>query len=211
MCELRRRLEGERGASLLEVSITTAILGLVMAVFFSVVVSLQSAVGTEEGRIRRTDEARLALAQLDREIRSGNVLYDPATENDPAGDIVPGMALRVYTQADAPNRDPGNQCSQWRITEGTLQTRRWATTDPEGSVTDWWTVAHDVANRSVTPAVDAFSLDGTPAYKDRMMNITLVVDRDDDAAPPERYQLSITGRNTQYGYPANVCEEVPPA
>ena len=28
---------------------------------------------------------------------------------------------------------------------------------------------------------------------------------------PERYQLSITGRNTQYGYPANVCQTVPPA
>ena len=107
MSEQRRWLEGERGASLLEVTTTTAILGLVLAIFFSVAVSLQTAVGREEGRVRRTDEARLALAQLDREIRSGNVLYDPATEKKTASTRPRMAVVRVTSRSEAP-RSPSS-------------------------------------------------------------------------------------------------------
>jgi hypothetical protein len=199
----------ERGASLIETSFTLLLLGVVMAVFSSLVASVQTAAGREEARVGRNDEAQLALSQLDREIRSGNVLYDPADEIDEHGNVVSGMALRVYTQADAPNRNPGNQCAQWRITDDdTLQTRRWAITNPDSTVTDWWTVATDIVNRSTTPAVPAFSLDANTQYL-RVMNITLVVDRPDDAAAPQSFQLSITGRNTQNGFPEDVCDDVP--
>src|SRR5258708_8346460 len=112
-----------------------------MGMFMTVTGAIQTTAGRQEGRVRRNDEARLALAQLDREIRSGNVLYDPMTESNVSGDIVPGMSLRVYTQADAPNRNPGNQCSQWRITNGTIQTPRWATADPSGTLPTWRTGA----------------------------------------------------------------------
>jgi len=198
----------ERGASVIEVVATLAILGVVMAIFMTVVGSLQTAAARQDGRVRRNDEARLALAQLDREIRSGNVLYDPSTELDPSGDIVPSMALRIYTQADAPRR--GFKCSQWRITNDTIQTRRWsAEGEDEGEATEWWTVATGIVNRSVSPQVPAFTLDDTAAYGGRIMKITLVVDRDDDAGDPMTFDLSLTGRNTQYGYPSDVCEDAP--
>ena len=204
---LRRTVAlGERGATLIEVSFTLLILGLVMAVFMTVVASLQTATARQDGRVRRNDEARLALAQLDREIRSGNVLYDPSVEVDPDGDIVPSMSLRIYTQADAPRR--GFMCAQWRITDDKLQTRRWST-EPGSESTAWWTVATGIVNRSVTPQVPAFSLDSAAAYGGRIMKIVLVVDRADDAGQPMTFDLSITGRNTQYGYPSDVCEDVP--
>jgi hypothetical protein len=198
----------ERGASVVEVVATLAILGVVMAVFMTVVGSLQTAAARQDGRVRRNDEARLALAQLDREIRSGNVLYDPSVEVDASGDIVPNMSLRIYTQADAPRR--GFKCSQWRVTNDTIQTRRWsAEGDDAGEATEWWTVATGIVNRSVSPEVPAFTLDDTAAYGGRIMKITLVVDRADDAGQPMTFDLSLTGRNTQYGYPSDVCEDVP--
>lgn len=207
---LHRARDDEGGLSLIEVSFTMLLLGVVMAVFGSMTASLQTASSREEGRVRRNDEARLALSQLDREIRSGNVLYDPATEMaDPAGDIVPGMTLRIFTQADAPNRNPGSQCSQWRITGDTLQTRRWAPHDPDTTVTTWWTIAQNVVNRSVSPAVPAFTLDSTSSYADRVVNIVILVDRDDDLADAQRMELSLTGRNTQNPYSSGICTPIP--
>jgi prepilin-type N-terminal cleavage/methylation domain-containing protein len=71
------RLEDERGITLVEVLIATAILGIVMLVFTSTLSSMQQAVVAEDVRTRLNDQARLALADLDRQVRSGNLLYDP--------------------------------------------------------------------------------------------------------------------------------------
>jgi hypothetical protein len=200
----------ERGTTLIEIAVTMVLLGVVMMVFLTFVSSMQNATGRQEARVERNDEIRLALAQLDREIRSGNVLYDPAAETNVGGDVVPGMSLRIYTQADAPNRNPGNQCSQWRITNGQLQTRRWASTDPSGTVTAWWTVASNIVNRTVSPQVPAFTRDNTvAAYGNRLLKVRLVVDRSDDQAAPEEVDLSLEGRNTQFSYPYNICSVVP--
>lgn len=215
MRERLRLLRSDRGAtSLIEISITLLLLGVVMSVFMSVVVSLQTASARQEARVARNDDVRLALAQLDREIRSGNVLFDPALESDVAGDVVGGMSLRVYTQADYPNRSPGNQCGQWRITNGTLQTRRWASTLTgvivAGTVTSWWTVASNIVNRTVAPQVTAFTLDTTPSYNNGLIKIRLVVDRNDDAGQPQEADLSITARNTVYGgFTRQLCSTVP--
>ena len=192
---------------MVESIVTMALLGVILAIFFTVLTSIQTAAARQEGRVRRNDEAKLALAQLDREIRSGNVLYDPSTESNVAGDIVPNMSLRIYTQADAPSR--GYQCAQWRVTSNTLQARWWSKDDPAGTVTEWWTVATDVVNRTMSPAVPAFELDDTAAYGGRIMAIRLVVDNADDQGGPMEVAMSITGRNTQYGFPNDVCAVVP--
>jgi hypothetical protein len=192
-----RSIDDERGASMMEIVITVGLLGIVMTVFMSLVASLQTAESRQQARSMRNDEIKLALAHLDREVRSGNVLIDPSAETNVSGDIVPYMALRVYTQADAPNRNPGSQCSQWRITNGTLQNRRWASlhdgTVVPGSATSWWTVANNIVNRTVSPQVPAFTRVGSALVK-----LRFVVDRTDDSARPEQVDLSITARNTQF-------------
>lgn len=185
---------------------TLLVLGVVMGVFMTVVSSLQMATARQQGRVERNDDARLALAQLDREIRSGNVLSDPSLESNVSDDVVPNMSLRIYTQADAPNRNPGNQCAQWRITKGTIQTRRWAKGNFNTTVTPWWTVASNIVNRTVSPPIPAFTRDSTLLYARRMIRIRLVVDRPDDAAKPEEFDMSITGRNTdQKGIAQDIC------
>jgi hypothetical protein len=206
-----RQVRDERGTTLIETSVTMLLLGVVMVMFLSFVTSLQDATATQEARVRRNDDVRLVLSQLDREIRSGNVLYDPVGEDDSEHDIAPSMSLRIYTQADAPNRDPGNQCSQWRITsDGEMQTRRWANPDPNGTVTAWWTVAENVVNRTLEPEVPAFALDTTTdSYGSRLMSVRIVVDRPGDKAGPEESDLSLTGRNTQYAYPTDICSVIP--
>ncbi len=95
------RLEDERGITLVEVLIATAILGIVMLVFTSTLSSMQQAVVAEDVRTRLNDQARLALADLDRQVRSGNLLYDPDDEIgtvDPFDVTAAGFMFRVYTQ-----------------------------------------------------------------------------------------------------------------
>lgn len=206
---MRERLRDEAGTTLAETLITVALIGVVLTMFLVALESMQTGVVRAEGRSARNDEVRLALAQMDREIRSGNVLYDPADEvPDPANDIVPSMSMRIYTQSNAPTRNPGNQCVQWRISGGTLQTRMWAD-DPNPPATPWRTVARDIVNRDLPTPVPAFALDPNPSYYKRIIQITLVVDRADDAAAPQETTLSITGRNTRYEQSDTVCDTLP--
>ena len=88
------------------------------------------------------DQARLGVQQLDRQIRSGNLIYNPAAENDSANGIQPGLSLRVYTQSNSVQR-----CVQWRIYNKLLQTRSWTTTwQVDDIVTAWRTVADHIVN-----------------------------------------------------------------
>ena len=47
--------------------------------------------------------------QIDRQVRSGNVIADPANEGTALSGVEPYYALRVYTQTDGVF-----QCVQWR-------------------------------------------------------------------------------------------------
>jgi type II secretory pathway component PulJ len=204
-----RRPVAERGLTLVELVLTVALLSVVLAVFLSVLVSVQNTVARQERRSRANERVRLAVQQLDREIRSGNVFRDPAAEpNDPAhGQMAGGMGLRVYTQANADTRG-GGRCVQWRIKDGRLQSRDWTVSwRTDGKVTGWRVVADGIVNPSGTPA---FDLDSSSNFGGRILNLTFVVNPgagDSDVV----VQASITGRNTQYGYPVSVCDDIPPS
>src|SRR5205807_1768052 len=120
-----RRMREERGFTLVEMTIALMLMLVVTVIFITVMVSVQGAVAKDQGRSVSNDQARLAVEELDREIRSGNVLYDPSLENDPGNGIYPNMSLRIYTQSNADTRNPGNQCVQWRILNDELQRRSW--------------------------------------------------------------------------------------
>ena len=88
----------------------------------------------------------------DRQIRSGNVLYDPGTENDAANGITPGQSVRIYTQANVAAR--GQRCVQYRIYGGSLQQRSWSTIwRTDASVSPWRIVADNVVNATVSRAM----------------------------------------------------------
>ncbi|MGH2650682.1 MAG: PulJ/GspJ family protein, partial [Actinomycetota bacterium] len=152
--------------TLAEMMVTLMILGIALSIFLSVLASVQRGVVRQEQHSLRNDQARLAIEALDREIRSGNVLYDPASESPPY------YSLRIYTQANAPTRGSA-MCVQWLLEGEKLQTRRWV---PYASTaTVWRTVAEGIVNLTVTPNVQLFTIDPDPYKGGRTVQVTLLV------------------------------------
>ncbi len=200
------RIRGdERGMTLVELLVAMSIMSLVAAVFLSVLSSVQVRVVDQEYLHRNNEQARLAIQQLDREIRSGNVLYDPALES-PAY-----YRLRIYTQTNADTRDPapGYLCVLWEVTPaGVLRTRSWPPGQPE-EATAWRIVAEGIVNRDLSEP--AFSLDPDPNKGGRTIHVELLVNHDleDREFGTSKVEASLTGRNTSYGFPQNVCATLP--
>lgn len=202
----------EAGTSLIEVLVTSVILGIALMIIYQVLGSVQTAVSSELTRSETNDTMRLAVHQIERQVRSGNLFYDPSVDNDPANGIYPGMTLRIYTQADGSVVAYPNRCVQWRIFEETLQHREWSPAwAVDGYVTGWRTVADSVVNDTLSPEVPAFTLDTSDTkYGQRLLQIALVTNASPEQGPPLRVESSITGRNTGYGFPTSVCATLPP-
>ena len=196
--------------TLVEMLIAMSILSVVLLVFTTVLASVQRGVDRQDSLSQTLDQARLSIQQLDRELRSGNVLYDPSLENDPGHGVYPNMSLRIYTQSNADSRNPGNQCVQWRILNDELQRRSWGVDwQNDGSVTEWRNVADNIKNNDA-PTVPAFTLDNSPTFGGRIINITIVANADLATGRNVVIKDAITGRNTEYGYPNNICSAIPP-
>lgn len=215
---LERLRAREEGFTLSELLVAMMVLSLALAMFFTTLASVQRSVAETDIRTRSNTQARLALQTLDHEVRSGNVLYDPATSDDPY------FRFKIYTQANATTRQPspGYTCRLWRITAaGELQTRWWepAQSDPNDSASNWQTVATGIVNRRVddptdpcTGATCAFRIDPDPNKGGRTVNVVLLVNEDlqgDLSSGTVKIQTSLTGRNTSYGFPTAVCATEP--
>jgi type II secretory pathway component PulJ len=200
--------------TLAELLVAMSILMIVIASFLGVLVSVQMNYERQSTRSQSNDQARLAVEQIDREVRSGNVLYDPANENDPANGIYPGMSLRVYTQSNGNVQTPSSVCVQWRILNQQLQRRQWTTNwqdSPSTLVSGWRVIANNIMNQTVTPQVTAFTLDKSQAaYGNRIVKLQIVANNNTSNGGNVEIDSSVTGRNTQFGYPVNVCSSIPP-
>jgi len=201
-------LDGERGITLVELIVAMGILSIVLLVFTSTLAAMQRAVVEEDVRNRLSDEARLALQALDRQVRSGNLLYDPGDEAgsvDPFGVEADGHLFRVYTQVQFGNEESA-RCALWLVDDQRrLLYRYWAPLDEENA-TDWQVVASGVVNRD--EGTDTFSLDPSG----RTLTAVILVNPDLDRHPEatQRFEIALTGRNTSFGYPENVCGDLPP-
>lgn len=204
----QQRWRAEDGITLVEVVVATAILGIVMLVFTSTLSSMQQAVVAEDVRTRLNDQARLALADLDRQVRSGNLLYNPDDEGAVDIDGVPlaagGYMFRVYTQTKYQASDAA-RCALWVVDdEQRLLYRHWPVLDP-GAATDWRVVAEHIVNRET--GTSAFSLDATGRTLTASIQANANIEADPSAT--QVFTASLTGRNTSFGYPSNVCEDLP--
>ena len=207
----------EDGFTLVEMLVAMSIFVVVLVIFLTTFTVVQTAAQREEDKSRNNDQARLAMEELDREIRSGNLLYDPASES------APGLMLRIYTQSNALTRQSldnpsGYVCRLWRI-DGSqqLQTRYWPRGKPQDA-SPWQTIADGIVNALVAGSQPcsatgscAFTLDQDPNTYDRTVDIMLLVNEDYANHPGDtvRIESSITGRNTSYGFPANACSDTP--
>jgi prepilin-type N-terminal cleavage/methylation domain-containing protein len=210
----RLRVHPEGGFTLLEMTVSLLIMGIVTAAVLSVLFTVQRGYERESYRSQSNDQARLAVEEMDRQIRSGNLLYDPALEGSSScpNQICPNMSLRVYTQNNATTHQPGDRCVQWRVNElQQLQVRDWSPSwRDDGIVDPWRIVADHVVNRALSPQVNAFVLDTDPAKGGRAVQITIVTNQSSIGGRNVTIQTEVTGRDTEYGYPNYVCTDVPP-
>ncbi len=208
--DMMRRLRSDEGTTIIEVSSVVAVLGIILAIVLAVLASSQTNLEREISRSESNGEIGLAAQSLDREIRSGQVFYDPAGEEwDPSGtaDIASGMSVRVYTQANAPSRstggaDDGSRCVQWRVTSNQeLQRREWAPNWHDGDyVSGWRTVATGIQNR----------VENTPAFSRPLPNIVDIVLRSNQDASARKgstveVRLSVSGRNSDFQTTDQTC------
>jgi hypothetical protein len=192
--------------TLVELVVAMAILSIVMLVMTTTLSSIQRAVVEEDVRTRLNDQARLAVQSIDRLVRSGNILYDPVDEsgNDPYDPGATGYLFRIYTQAErSENEDP--RCAVWLVNdEQQLMYRTWPVLDPDAA-SDWTVAADGVVNRDI----------GEPAFELNSAGRTIAVEfhvNPDLENRPEATQIveaSLTGRNTSFGYPIQLCSTLP--
>ena len=192
--------------TLVELVVAMAILSIVMLVMTTTLTSIQRAVVEEDVRGRLNDQARLALQSLDRLVRSGNILYDPVDEsgNDPYDATATGYLFRVYTQAEQ-TEDEDPRCALWLVNEEQqLLYRTWPVLDPDAA-SDWRVVADAIVNRDLNQP--AFTLDSAG----RTIAVAFHVNPDlaDRPQATQVVQASLTGRNTSFGYPVQLCATLP--
>lgn len=181
-------LNDEQGVTLVEVAITTILLAAVLAMVFPMVGSGFKVVGGLEDRADSNDQAHLALAQIERDVRSGNVIEQPG----PVGGLA-GMEVRIYTQTSG----VPFKCVQYQVASGRLE-RRTRDPGPENAgtwPTTWRVVAAGLTNSAQAPAVSAFVRSGP---HNETLSIDLVVNRSSAAGAGVRLRSSVTGRNSVY-------------
>lgn len=192
--------------TLVELLVAMAILSIVMLVFTTTLSGIQRAVVEEDLRARLNDQARLAVQSIDRLVRSGNILYDPVDEsgNDPFDAGATGYMFRIYTQAEQTPAQPA-RCALWLLDDAQhLMYRTWPVLQPENA-SEWQIVAESVVNRDL--AEPAFTLDADG----RTISIEFYVNPDlsDRPQATQVVEASLTGRNTSFGYPVQLCSTLP--
>jgi len=219
MADIRRRLRAGRdstrdaGMTLAELLVSMMVFSIAMAMIMTAVLAVMRVTKEATGASDAVFSTRQALATIDRQVRSGNVLFSPADEvafvstcQDMGTNK--GSCMRIFTQSN------GNEkCVQWQMAadgSGTyqLQMRSWETTwQSGGTVTDWGVVA-----RGLTMATAPFELDvgAGNIYGERLLKVHLVA-RNAQNGHDVTVDASISGRNTSYGYTGSQCTPVPPA
>lgn len=201
---LRGRIAGDdRGITLVELIVAMMILSIVSLVFTTTLSSVQRAVVREEVRTRLNDNARLAIQTIDRQVRSGNLLYPPSSESDPYGGSA-GYMFRVYTQANTPTEGQF-RCALWLIDDQQLLKYQWWPALQPEDASGWTIVTDGVVNRTL--GIPAFSVDST--NRTASVNFYLNPAYSTDSNATQQVNASLTGRNTSFGYPADICEDLP--
>jgi len=199
----------EDGFTLTELVVAMGILSIVFLVFTTALSSIQRAVSEQQVRSENNDNVRLALENLDRIVRSGNVLVDPSiADTDCKSTGSAYQCLLAYTQANGTTAQPA-RCVQWRVEGTALQTRWWSPkpASKAATVTSWREVADAVLNLQTSPVTRTFQLDPDPLKQDRSVEILFLVGGSVEGldGPVARVEASLTARNTSYGYLSDAC------
>ncbi len=205
MITMRRLLKDDRGFTLPELLVTIMLMTILGIIISQVLASTLVATRALDGAARSNDEARLAIQQIDRELRGAEYLCEPQ----------PGLSsdrLEFRTRAYASDLPPsGYQDLIYELQDldgdGTPTTLR---RSGDGGLT-WRTIVSDVVNAQVatdtgvdqyifvSQGQDEVSSSGatlaSPSFG-KVITITVWIDTDPgDAISPRLLTTEITGRN----------------
>ena len=205
---VRSAASAEDGMSIAEVAVAMMLMVIAAGIYLGALTSVYTGVNRQQRRSEINDEVRAAIHQIDREVRSGSFIENPASPTKdylyhPAESFgaptcggyacTSGFSFRLYTQANATTRSPALQCVQYLITGRKLLRRSWAPGAPT-SLSGWSEIATDIVNQDVSPAVPAFSM----APGSKVLDVTFLVNnRFGQAEAPRTVQIasSIAMRN----------------
>jgi len=200
--DLRARTR-EDGFSLVEILVAMGVATIVLAlVAASMSVDLKSS-NSSVAVNRENQLANIALLQIQHQATAADLIFNPATEGTKAGNGIPkGFSLRILTVTSS-----GTTCEQWRVVTTKLELRSW----PNGQasqVSAWRTVITGVANPATRPP---FTLDSTPAYDNRILNVDLEVRDGGPSVPTTRVDTSFSATDAQFFSPTDTqfCTPIP--
>ncbi len=221
MVSRRHRDRDDRGFTLVELLVAMTIFSLLMAVLTALFITMLGQASDNLGRQRAVEQARLGLSQIDRQVRSGNLILDPSLDGVAQSGVPANYSLRIFTQEGS----EGDKCVQWRVIFpsttskfGQLQFRSWKPAD-NTTVTAWTRVASNLVrpagafDSTVSATWPPFWVDTSLPTGSNAQNIRVSLrlsDPNADAkAKPQALTSVVTGRNTVFGYSALNCANVP--
>lgn len=221
---LTRRRGSDEGMTLTELLVAMMVFAIASVLVFNAVILIMRTMNEVQESSEAVSEARLALMTIDRQVRSGNVLFSPADEPTNFADggcvangtLKSGTCMRIFTQANG-----AEKCVQWQLlpeaddpTSYQLRMRSWGSGYPtSGTVSGWSVAARDLVLDQETDGspIYPFRLRGAESeYDERLLQVELDI-RDARTGKLIELNSSLAGRNTSYGFDAGQCLPVPPA
>src|SRR6187402_2032715 len=81
MRELRpERIRDDKGYNLVELLVAMTIFSVLIAALIGLMIAMMGQAKDNLARTRAVEQARIGLSQIDRQVRSGNLILDPALE-----------------------------------------------------------------------------------------------------------------------------------
>ncbi|MCJ7832647.1 MAG: type II secretion system GspH family protein, partial [Actinobacteria bacterium] len=142
----RRKATRDQGFSLMELIVTMAMFSMLLAMVFTILITLTYQASDDLARSRSVEQVRLGISQIDRQVRSGNVILNPEFDDEAVSGVPPNYSLRIFTQEGGVGQE---KCAQWRVYVpegeefGDLQYRTWKPLQPALTVSDWYIVAQN--------------------------------------------------------------------
>jgi len=212
----KRDRQDDGGFTLTETLVALIVFSIAIAMVYTALIKVQKYTVDVQGSADANFELRQALAVIDRQVRSGNVLYSPANETSPSSCTAVGTSagtcMRVYTQANGAQR-----CVQWQVIADPsrpatqmLRSRSWSPDwQTDGSYSTWQT---DARNLIAAPSGPPFTLQGAVnAYSQRYLVVRFEAKDPRRGNKPAVITDALAGRNTNYGYDSGLCSPAPPA
>jgi type II secretory pathway pseudopilin PulG len=190
----------DRGTTLVELAVVMFVSGIVVALAAQFVISFGRDANTVTSVANQVDSVRLALDSVDRQVRSGDVLYLEPADTTCTAYGSGSNCLRIATQADG-----GTSCVQLQLIpdpggDGSydLRTRsyspNWAS---GGTVGAWRQVTKGLGPPSA--AAPPFSLGQQSGVGSLAVTVQFAVPRISTSVAPIKLTATFVPRNALYG------------